>query len=475
MGGNTPIESDEEVKYLMFCQIDQNIHDVISAGTTTGDVVDYSYQPPFEVPSAAKSFFNNAAYARYDLLTYVSDSLQYQVTSDTAYTITDRVYFVTTATADIWQTFTAPFDVENIYVVETYDEATLAQQGTRADILRKQASHNADFAAFFAVAMAMGTDKDFDGIYQSYRKWAFTQDTTSHLYTGTLADYDLRSMQELIPYIGKNWRDANFYLNHNDGNWGLTQYKDSFAVNWNVLTEADTLDGTLLHKGETYSLMFPYCPNCEEDGSLDSRTDWDYWSGKFLIFESTAGAQVINGRDFLNDTISGNVFSQMVAENEVIVTGNSTFAQLQTNRDNVYSYNSYAPFMNSEVFEPLQFATDKIIYPTTAFLYGNVPTRNGAPARSIGRTGKINYGKENTPTGNPGGNIPTVGGGNDLFITSTVEGINIAVAEPQHVRVLSSTGAVLYSGMVQTAVDVALPTTGVYVITGENEVHKILH
>ena len=475
VGGDTPIEENEEVKYLMYCQIDKNIWDVITAGPKVGDKTDYTYQPPFEVPAPAKTLFNNETYARYDLLTYVSDSLQYQVTSDTAYTITDRVYYVTTATADVWQTFTAPFNVENIYVVESYSEAALEQigNGNRTDILREQATHNADFAAFFAVAMAMGSDKDFDGIYQSYKKWAYTEDKKSGLYNGNEADYNLRSMQELVPYVGKNWRDANFYLNQNEGNWGLTQYEDSFAVQWSMLPDTAMADGVLLHKGKTYSYMFPYCPSCET--SLEGRNYWDYWSGKFIIFESTMGAQVINGRDFLNDTISGNVFSQVAANNEVIVTGNSTFAQLQTNRGNVYSYNSRAPFMNSEVFEPLQLAKDKIIYPTTAFLYGNVPTRNGAPARSIGRTGKINYGKENTPTGNQGGNIPTVGGGNDLFITSTVEGINIAVAEPQHVRVLSSTGAVLYSGMVQTAVDVALPTTGVYVITGENEVHKILH
>ena len=98
------------------------------------------------------------------------------------------------------------------------------------------------------------------------------------------------------------------------------------------------------------------------------------------------------------------------------------------------------------------------------------------PARGVKRTGEIIYGKDNTATDvNPGGNIPTVGGGNDLFITETANGINIAVAEPQQVRVMSATGAIIYSGMVQTAVDVALPTTGVYVITGENEVHKILH
>ena len=116
------------------------------------------------------------------------------------------------------------------------------------------------------------------------------------------------------------------------------------------------------------------------------------------------------------------------------------------------------------------------VQPTVSFLIADIPSNAGMPARNVMRTGEIIYGKENTSTDvNQGGNIPTVGGGNDLFITATVVGVNIAVAEPQQVRVMSATGAIIYSGMVQTAVDVALPATGVYVITGENEVHKILH
>ena len=158
---------------------------------------------------------------------------------------------------------------------------------------------------------------------------------------------------------------------------------------------------------------------------------------------------------------------------EVVVTGNSSLAHMNTNRTDVFVFD---PTPNQEAFLPILRGT-KTIYPTTAFLYGNVPTNaQGMPARGVMRTGEIIYGKENTSTDvNQGGNIPTVGGGNDLFITATVAGVNIAVAEPQHVRVMSATGAIIYSGMVQTAVDVALPATGVYVITGENEVHKILH
>ena len=472
VGGDTPIEQNEEVKYFLYCQLDENIHTVISEGEGEGDNRKYFYEAPLEVPPAAKTFFKNAEYTRW-APSFVGSEYQHQVLSDTTYTITDRVYYITTATADIWQTFTAPFDVAKIYVVESFSEDSLENIGTRAQILKVQAQHNADFAAFFAVAMAMGTDKSFDGIYQSYRKWATIQDRDSlHIWDGD-GDYTpLRSMQELVPYVGSNWRDANFYLNENKGNWTIDAETGNFGVKWETLTADSLTKDILLHKGKTYSLMFPYCPNCEAD--LESRTDWDYWSGKFLIFESKAAPQTINGRDFLNETKQGNIFTESPSEGQVVVTGNSTFARFETNRENIYVYESGYPMMNYEMFlPPLEGA---IVQPTTAFLYGYVPTNaQGMPAKAISRSGKIIYDKENAPTGNQGGHLPTVGGGNDLFITETANGINIAVAEAQLVRVLSSTGAVLYSGMVQTAVDVLLPTSGVYVITGENEVHKILH
>jgi hypothetical protein len=223
IGGDTPIELNEEIKYFLYCQLDKNIHDVIGEGEGEGDEKQYHYQAPIEVPDAAKSlpFFNGADYTRW-APNYVSDSLQYQVLSDTTYTITDRVYYITTTTADIWQTFTAPFDVENIYVVEAYSEDSLENFGTRSEILKEQAKHNADFAAFFAVAMAMGTDKSFDGIYQSYLEWAKIQDRDSLGLWNGQGDYTLRGMQELIPYYGSNWRDANFYLNVNNGKWVIS-------------------------------------------------------------------------------------------------------------------------------------------------------------------------------------------------------------------------------------------------------------
>ena len=469
VGGDILINEEEEVKYFLYCQLDDNIYDVINAGAEVDGKKNYTYQAPIEVPSAAKQFFNGNKYTRW-APNFVGESKQHQVTSEKPYTITDRVYYITTATADLWQTFTAPFDVENIYVVETFKEEMLELRGNRSDILQAQAQHNADFAAFFGVAMAMGTMNSFDQIYDSYIEWAKIQDRDSLRTWNGQGTYNLRGKTKLIPYTGKNWRDANFYLNHNNGNWDMTIQEDSLRTKWEVLKQSDIDDGILLHKGETYSLMFPYCTGCEF--GFSDRTYWDYWSGKFLIFESTEAPQTINGHDFLDNL--KNSFETGPSGSEVIVTGNSTFSYLTTNHSNVYWYDDGYPSMLSEGFVPVKAET--IVYPVTAFLYGIPANSSGMPARKISRSGKIIYDVDNNGDGTTtGGNIPTVGGGNDLFITSTVTGINIAVAEPQQVRVMSATGATLFSGMVQTAVDVLLPTTGVYVVAGENEVHKILH
>ncbi len=478
VGGDTPIEPNEEVKYFLYCQLDQNIHDVIAQKDANDK---YTYKAPVAVPPVAKKYFNNADYTEISP-TLVSDSLQYQVLSDTSYTITDKVFYVTTATADLWQTFTAPFDVEKIWVVETFSEEELKKKGDRSTILREQAKHNADFAAFFAVSMAIGTDGSFEDIYNSYIRWAEDKDIELGLHTKG-ETYTLRSKQMLVPYFGNNWRDANFYLNHNAGNWILVG-EEEYEPKWELLPDTAMNDGILLHQGETYSMMFPYCTGCGDD--LNNR-DWDYWSGKLLIFESKSAPQTINGRDFLNDTIAGHIFTTPAPDNELIVTGNSTFAQLETVEENVYRYNSGYPALNAEKFErnvayddednPIPVTTPTRILPTTSFLYGELPTNGQSmPARGIKRTGEIIYGEDNNGNQNgTSGHIPTVGGGNDLFITTIEEGINVAVATPQHVRVLSSTGVVIYSGMIQTALDIPLPCVGVYVVSGENEVQKVLY
>lgn len=478
VGGDIGINEDEEVQNFLYCQLDKNIHDVISAVDDKGA---YTYEAPIEVPSVAQEYFNGK-YTKW-APNKVGEQLQHQVLSEKSYTIANRVYYITTATADVWKTFTAPFDVANIYVVETFKEKTLEEMNSRSNILKFQAQHNADFAAFFGVAMAMGTTENFEGIYNSYIEWAKIQDKEMNQWNGR-DKYTIRGMQKLTPYFGNNWRDANFYLNVNKDNWTVVEGVDedgeptySFDVQWEFLNQADTVGGTLLHKGQTYSLMFPYCPGCED--RLASRDYWDYWSGKFLIFESTAAPQTINGRDFLDESIEGHVFSQTYDDNQVIVSGNSTFARLDTEKSDVYVYKVDDDWLNSECFEP-KTGDVATIQPTTAFLYGYVPANQfGMPAKRVTRDGRIIYGESGDDNNDPnngtttGSHTPTIGGGNSLFVTGIAGGINIAVAQPQFVQVISATGVVLYNGYVTDNVNVPLPINGIYVVKGENEAQKI--
>ena len=133
---------------------------------------------------------------------------------------------------------------------------------------------------------------------------------------------------------------------------------------------------------------------------------------------------------------------------------------------------NYDPIPNLEGFIP---AGEQLsLKPTETFLHANLVMPAGQTVNTILRTGQVIFDTNGDGT-ITGENLPTVGGGNDLFITTIEEGINVAVATPQHVRVLSSTGAVIYSGMIQTALDIPLPCVGVYVVSGENEVQKVLY
>lgn len=493
VGGETYIDENTEVQNLLYCKIDEAIYDAIT---------DPDYLAPVKIPSTTE--YTKIPISVQRLEGEGQNSvLQNYITNTDNYVIQDKVYYVTTATADMWMTFTAPFDVANIYVVETYSEAELSSLQAIGDlkqrevVMQEQAKHNADFAAFYGVAMALYNKASitFWEIFDDYLVWAKLQDartqdengnTIKQLYTG--GQYDLRGKYALEHYNGSNYATAQYYLYENKANWTLSGEDDGvFDTHWDF---PDVSDNILMNQGETYSLLFPYCTGCGEGTEIRHREFWDYWSGKFIIFESVSGQHTINGSKFVsasdpNPNIDGDwVFEGMDADGlSAIVTGNTTFDKMLTTETAVFGYApdrisdetfyqnvAYDDYTGEEIVEELS------VEPTAAFLLATPPADpNGMPARSISRTGKINYGKGNTPSGTQNGNIPTINGGSDIFVTEVVNGINIAVATPQYVRVLSSSGAMLYSGMVESAVDVNLPNNGIYVVAGENTSLKIMY
>ena len=326
------------------------------------------------------------------------------------------------------------------------------------------------------------------------------------MYDGT-GKYDLRGKYALTHYDGTNFNKANFYLYKNVGDWTITKKdgKDQFTTNWQIVPNVPD-EGVLMEKGATYSILFPFCQGCDveieregehkgevvldEDGFpvQNERDYWDYWSGKFLIFESTTASlkepHIINGANYVAEQkVEDNPWlfdNYKDAANSAMLLGNSTFANMPMEfRDlmgRIYTYNTGR---GSEQFNPYEQEYDEenksyyypVINPTSTFLLTGAMS---TPIKLIARNGRLVYDSNGNQNGTSG-HIPTVGGGNDMFITAIEGGINIAVAEPQMVKVISSTGAVLFAGYVTTATDVQLPTHGIYIVSGENEVQKILH
>lgn len=491
------ITEGEVVANLLYCQLDQNMHDVISEKDIDGN---YTYEAPVKMPTDQLGYDYAAikpSEVGEELQNYVvtvrpnPDVNAAPIPDPRDYEVLDKVYYIMPATADIWITFVPPFDVEKLWVVETVDEQELidyAATHTRQEVLKVQAKHNADFATFFAVTIALQYDKPFEQMYQEYLSWAREQDG----HTGAASDYSKRGKIQLVHYNGNNWRDAHYYLYKNTENWEFDDENGQYITKWQVVPEvAPGLP--IMHQGEVYSFLLPYCQGCDVEANPDGtikldqnglpittqRDYWDYWSGKLLIFESTQKSlsepHIIKGENRHEEILARSEYGK------TILTGNSTFSLIQTNEEYEDYVLLYTPNMNSEAYEVMVVEDDKYptIQPTISFMKENLLSAISDDNQSllaVTHSGKVIYSSNSGNGDNSETSVshtPTIGGNNSLFVTATQQGINVAVSAPQYVRVFSATGSTIYSGIVQTAVDVAIPTTGVYVVAGESEVQKI--
>ncbi|MBO5817118.1 MAG: hypothetical protein J6R26_04130 [Paludibacteraceae bacterium] len=461
VGGDALVEfadavQTEIVKNLLYCKIDENILNVIQ---------DENYYAPVKNPAPEGGNYLPVHPS------FVGDEQQHDITNSQTYRVENKIYYITTATADTWNAFTAPFDVAKVYVMETYPEAELVKMDTRAAILQEQAKHNADFASFFGVTIALGQNKSFDVIYNEYIQWAKLQDKEAGLYTS--GAYDLRGKYELIPYTPGNWKTANCYISENNGVWNITG-EDQYATLETTWKYVDASDGILMHKGKTYSMLLPYCAGCGEkdsEGNVVSREMWDYWSGKFLIFESTDtpdGGHKVNGKEYFDNLLV------TPAAGTAIMRGNATFASMPTEDKDIYVY---YPDLNGSSFlinEDDGTGDWLPVLPSESFMILNVTSPSVETyIKGVKSTGELIYAnRDNTTTGV--GNTPTIGGNSSLFITAISDGINVAVDAPQYVRVLTASGHIVYAGFVQDNVNVILPVNGIYIVSGEKEAQKIM-
>lgn len=513
IGGDVAIENNEEVKNLLYCHLDDYTHSVISEHDEIPDdkdgvVYSYKYSAPVKTPDNFQ--MDGMEIGEYFTLqpTHVGDKV-YEVSNTESYKIHNKVYYITTALSDTWMNFTMPFDVDNIYVVESYPDFKLEEQfetypdnidDLDAESLAKipedisgdmmnpryyltrlyQGKHNADFASFFGMAMALGSDATFEEMQQDFLDWAYLQDSGEgeNDYKGSRENYDWRGIWPMTHYDGsiESFMNSNFYLYENTADWVVNienGMPSSYQTNWQIVP-ARVANQPLLRKGHTYSMLFPYCWGCDESSNDLERDYWDYWTGKFLIFESTT-APADQPHEIAGRNLAIEEFQTTPSSGNAKLMGNISFAKFENyDNDNLFYYQSSresgGSFSTIYNEEEQQFAT---IYPTNTLLAAGL--MNIDEVASIGRDGKINYKNAGSNPQGPttGGHVPTIGGGNNMFITAIDGGINIAVAAPQMVCVVNATGHVLYNGYVTDNVNVSLPISGIYVVKGENEVQKI--
>ena len=459
-GTDIIVEEDEVVKNLLYCKIDENILNVIK-----GD----NFMAPVKNPAPSGDGYIPIH------PNIVGTETENYITNEDSYQVENKVYYITTATADVWNAFTAPFNVANIYVMETYPEDELARMEwdkkhpgypkTRSQLLEIQAEQNAYFAGFFAVTIALEQNKNFDQMYREYMEWANEQDKTLDSWNGT----PLRGMRKLIPYTGANWATADFYLNENIADWEIKETEGDFATKWAI---PDASDGILMEQGKTYSMLLPYCTGCDPD----DRNYWDYWTGKFIIFESTDGSvygpHTITGTDdYWNNFGAIEEAENGIDEGTAKLLGNTTFNKIEGMSSPYYPLLVYTANIAHSTF---YYESEIDLQPTVSFMMANIPTPAGMKLVSVSMEGKATYSGNSGDGTTTGTHTPTVGGGNDMFITGIAGGINIAVAAPQMVYVVNATGNVIYCGYVAKDVDVILPMNGgIYVVKGENEAQKI--
>lgn len=424
-----------------------------------------------------------------------------------AYRIEKKVYMLMPIEAAKWTLFSPPFDVANMYIIESYPETQLVKdfEGKRGripahkiDAAREVQAHRFIdlYTLWYYEEKSVGmpydffgdkiTDTDGDGVADKYGKFVmdwiqYEQSNTNNVSTD--GDYT-PVIEKLIHFTGKNgaypegknWLDANYYLYEQDPDSAWKFDNNHYTTSWDTVTTVADGTNAIMSQGQVYAIQFPFN---SINGTHDPSTTWDYWTGKYLLIESTAGPHTINGSNFVTDSLA----NAEVQSGAATLFGNATFAEIQATlpeKDGVTTTmwalekESATEEGERDTHEMVQ-QTTATMAPTTGVLLANFKAPKGLIAKSINfTTGEITYEKLDDPnTGDIETGIPTILGDATLIVEPTAEGLTITPLQEQHVMLFDAEGKMIFSKYMSEEENVSLPT-GVYVVRGEYEQVKAI-
>ena len=361
-----------------------------------------------------------------------------RISNKEGYTIEEHLNLLKVVQADTWYTFVAPYDVHQISVIEV-DEGVISKKN-RSQAVEHQAQSN--LKIFYNL-------QDFIIPNEQGR-------TTSLTLPALLAG----SGAYILPlkhYDGTNVMSANYYLYELESEvFGTDGIRDELDIVWEpVATPAE--GGAILEQGKVYAMQFPWCPMCKD---LDSRTYYDYWSNKMILFYGK-GYQTISGINSHSEIISK---ARPTTGATATLAGNPTFADMTL----VAGDNAYVHNMTNDYFE--LNTTSYTLKATEGFMLYN-PGASPMPAR-ISRTGQIEY-DENNETSLDG--VPTVGDRTSLMLFGAYDGIEVLALHEQLVTVYNLQGNIIFQQYMTAGEQVYVATgAGIYVVRGEKETIKVM-
>lgn len=424
------------------------------------------------------------------------------------YPINRKVYMLMPIEAAKWTLFTPPFDVANVYVIESYPEEQLIKDygGKRGKVPAQyiESARNAQakrlmdlYAHWYFECTGLGGLYDFfgdgtsdyngDGTPDTYGKfvsdWIQYERDVNYRQTAT-GDYT-PIIEKLIHFTGKKgsypagktWLNANYYL-YKANEWAWNEDDGNFRTNWDTVTVAHDGTNPIMSKGQVYALQFPYN---SINGVHDPSTTWDYWTGKYLLIESTVGPHTINGSnaDIMPTTD--------LNENSAVLIGNASFAEV-----------TKTPPAETQLFaiEKIKVGEDgngtgrdiheldakdnATLYPAEGALLAKIQAPNGMRARTINyQTGEVIYEEFEEEDLNDQDNqdvttdIPTIAGDKSLIVIPTESGLTILPRQPQQVTIYDVEGKLLFNQYVMEEQSVILPSS-IYIVRGEKERIKVI-
>ena len=379
------------------------------------------------------------------------------------YTIQQEQYMLMSVKADEWFLFAPPFDISEVYVVETYKEDELAEMAKSTswqDAIDLQAAANMDF--FYVLCYNIGYLNSVNNLNGIYKSWH-----------DELRPSGANGKIKLTHFTGSNWDKANYYLQHSSGTWEWDSEKSRFMTDWEYLpttmekvTHGETEYSVVMKKGEIYSLNFPYMYNgYREKGDGNGNNNWDYWTGKYILFVGK-GPQTIEGKNH-HYTIQE---SMTAPSGSAEIRANSTFASMEVSDMGEY-------YLDNQRFIPNTSGDPTPVDATQGFVLLNKPSQSSMPQRikSIDiQTGDVTYegenadGSQNTTT-----STPTISGGNKMMVYNIEGGVGIVPVVAQQVRIYNAAGKLVSAQYLADEVQIQLPA-GIYLVTGEQEQFKVM-